>query len=264
MLMNSNLCTTVLVGLAFLAPRCISAEILFNNAEVAGLAAEGLATTARPGGGYYSEVQLGNAAAAWSFRHPTFRSGDDFQVGTPGWRVRWITVFGFQPSVHVPSVSTGPIEIRLGSVTGAVVASGTVVKAEMTNIYRVFNNVFQDEYQVQKITYKVNANLPPGYYWITFSAFGIGNIDGPWGPVLTKVGALTVPGANAKTRVSGPYIAWDPIIDPGSFLPQDLPFWIDGVRLQSIGPAGHIGPDSVPIPTPFDDALRQAFGTQKK
>ncbi len=106
----------------------------------------------------------------------------------------------------------------------------------MTDIYRIFFNQPQDDFQIQRVSYRLSAVLPPGYYWITFSAFGISHIDGPWGPFLTKVGEVTVPGANAMLRVTGPYIKWDPIIDGGSNTPQDLPFEIEGHRLWAIGP----------------------------
>lgn len=59
--------------------------------------------------------------------------------------------------------------------------------------------------------------------------------SGPWGPSLTPVGALGVPGANARQRQTGTHIQWVPVLDSGSLAPQDLPFWITGHRLPMSG-----------------------------
>lgn len=226
----------LLAAVVLSCPGAASSHLLFSNAARVGLLEEGLKTKQRPTGGWYSELQFPNGAAAASFRNPTFRLGDDFTVPGPGWRVKSISVYGFQPTVHSPSIGTGSIEIRIGSVVGPVVAQGSVQGSTMTDIYRIFFNQPHDDYQIQRVTYRINSVVPAGYYWITFSAFGISNLDGPWGPFLTKVGEVTVPGANAMGRVSGPYIGWEPIIDGGSNTAQDLPFEIEGHKLQSIGP----------------------------
>lgn len=234
----------------------VLAQSLYNNATKVGLTGEGLRTRAHPGGGDYSEVQPGNGSVAYSFRIPQARAGEDFTVSGNDWKITRITVFGVQPTIHFPSVNKGSIEIRTGSVLGPVLAVGKVVSSQMTDIYRIFNNTPTDDYQVQRIVFGINAKLSPGHYWMTFDAGGIPNMDGPWGPFLTKVGELTVPGANAMVRVSGPYIGWEPMIDAGSLLPQDLPFYIDGYRLHSTGHS--------PTPTPFDIALSENFGILTK
>lgn len=235
-----------------------SPQALYSNAAEKGLAGEGLRTRTRVGGGDYSEVQFGNATTATSFRYPVAVSADDFQVDTP-WKVTSVTVFGYQPTLHYPSIVSGNAEIHSSSWDGPLIAKGALVQSVLTDIYRIFNNNPNDDRQVQRLSFKFNAVLKPGYYWLTFEASGVQNVDGPWGPYLTKVGALTVPGANARKRVTGPFNLWQPIQDAGSGLPQDLPFFIDGHRLQSIGPLDRVIP--MPLPGPaFESELMAAFG----
>lgn len=219
-------------------------QSLFNNATPAGLVGEGLRTRPRPGGGDYSEVQSGNIGAGASFRQWTFRMGDDFTIPPGGWLITNITVFGYQIDATQATVSSGNLEVRAGSVVGPIVAEGIVLGSVMTDIYRIFNANPTDAYRVQKIIYRVNQKLRAGYYWITYSANGNQSLSGPWCPFLTKAGALTTPGANAMQRQTGWVFHWVPQVDPGSLVPLDLPFWIDGYRLQQTGPGVPQSPPS--------------------
>lgn len=101
----------------------------------------------------------------------------------------------------------------------------------MTDIYRIFTARPEDTYQLQKISFTLDKVLSPGYYWVVFAALGVVNVPGPYSPFLTPTGQLTVPGANAMVRISDTTVYWTPILDPGSFAPLDLAFWIDGDKL---------------------------------
>lgn len=218
---------------------------LFNNATKGGLTDEGLKTRPRPGGGWYSEVQPGNGASGFSFRQWTFRLGDDFAVPSGGWRLTSVTVFGFQDNAQSPTVNVGALEIRRGSVTGEVVLTGGAPTSKWTDIYRIFNGMPDDVRRVQAVTYPVSGYLPPGYYWLVYSANGNMGISGPWSPPLTKVGSLTVPAANCMGRQSTWTLQWVQLFDVQSGQPQDLPFWIDGYQLPS-----RVNPDDQQIQGP--------------
>lgn len=213
----------------------VATQTLYNNATPAGLQGEGFITGNRSEGGFYSEVPQGNGGISTSFRQWTYTIADDFQVREP-WRVRSVTVWGFQPGIHDPSINTGMAEIRRDRHDGPTVAAGVFGQASMTDVYRIFTDQYTNQYHLQKLTFSINAVLPPGRYWLVYNAFGIPNVDGPQSPFLTKVGAQTTPGANAKVRISAWTLEWHDITDVWSGLPQDIPFWIDGHRLSQIGP----------------------------
>lgn len=160
-----NMLRSVPTCLLVLCTVPVKSEILVNNAVIAGLTAEGLRTRARPGGGDYSEIQYGNIVYGWSFRNSSARLADDFTVAGQSWFVREFVTWGFQIGIDGPTVNTGFMEICAGSCDGPVVAQGVFNRAEMTDIYRIY---FQDpsrEYRLQKVTYRLNAVLSPGYYW---------------------------------------------------------------------------------------------------
>lgn len=225
------------------------AQSLYNNADRYGLTQEGLRTGPRLEGGDYSEVQPGNASAGASFRRTTYWLADDFQVAASRWRVRRVTVWGFQDNLHYPSVNQGFVEIRRNKYDGPTIATGRFARSEMTDIYRIFNNQPTDMFHCQKITYELDTFLSPGEYWVVFAGLGVVNVNGPWSPFITKVGVHTLPGANAMGRVSGQTIYWVELVDPGQWpwVPVDLPFWIDGEKLPITAPGTRV--DS-PFPTP--------------
>lgn len=234
-----------------------SGQSLYNNAETGGLTGEGLITRARPEGGFYSEVQFGNGGAGSSFRRTSFWLADDFQVINARWRVREITVWGFQDNLHYPSVNQGFVEIRRQNFDGPTVANGTFAAVEMTEIYRIFNNQPSNMYQCQKIKFNLDKILGPGKYWIVFGALGVVNVNGPWSPYLTPIGELTVPGANAMVRIgTGTAIYWRQIYDAGSLLNLDLPFWIDGEKLPLLAPRGEKIDPHPPTPDPVAVLMR--------
>lgn len=231
-----------------------SCQTLFNNAVQAGLTAEGLRTSPRPGGGDYSEVQSGNGSTGASFRQWTYLLADDFAIADGGWFITTISVFGYQTGTTGTTVSTGSLEIRRGSYFGPTVAYGSFLEDTSTDIFRIFNGQPNDDRRVQVVRYKINRKLGKGRYWILFGANGDQNFSGPWSPFLTRVGNLTTPAANAVGRIAAWSMIWEPILDSSSLLPQDLPFIIEGQRLQSTGHSL----------TPFDIALSENFGIQTK
>ncbi|QYK56525.1 MAG: PEP-CTERM sorting domain-containing protein [Fimbriimonadaceae bacterium] len=201
-----------------------SAQSLYNNATPAGLTAEGLRTGSRPAGGSYSEVQNPNTNAGYLAQATQARIGDDFTVGGPGWIVNSVNLFTYQTGATTTTITGGSFEIRSGSVTGAVVGTGTFGGVTNTDIYRIFNAQPADNRRVQMVTVNFGAlNLVAGNYWLTYDLVGSGSFSGPWVPTLTKVGAGTTTGANAQQFFSG---AWAGLVDAGG--PQDTPFWING------------------------------------
>lgn len=242
----------------------IGAQILYNNAALAGLTLEGLRTKPRPSGGDYSEVQPGNTTTGATFRTNAARLSDDFSVTGQPWLVTGVSVFGYQNSATFPTVNTGNFEIKRDSYSGPTVATGTFKSSEFTDIYRIFFNAPDDTRRVQRIRFRFSAVLSPGRYWVVFNAFGDGSLNGPWGPYLTKVGALGTPGANAKQQVYGEFIHWVDVYDAGSLVPQDLPFWIDGYRLPiKVNPGDQqIQGPTVPPPTLFQQAFGPLMETQ--
>lgn len=207
------------------------AELLFNNAVKAGLDGVGLTTSQRPAGGWYSDVQQGNIVFGWSFRNSSARLADDFTVPVEGWLVREFATYGFQIAVQGLTINTGLMEICRDRWDGPVVAEGVFHRAELTDIYRTIWYDHSREYQLQKVTYRVNAKLPPGTYWARWSANGNMSVGGPFVPALTEAGTLGVPGANAMQRQVTTQIQWAPVYDGGSLVLQDLPFMIHGHKL---------------------------------
>ncbi len=213
----------VIAGLTVVA--AANAQSLYNNAAGRGLIEpEGLATSARSGGGFYSELQAGNTTAGFT-ANGTFRMADDFTVGGPGWIVNSVQVFGYQTGATTVTINGGALEIRSGSPTGAVVGTGTFGAAAFTNIYRAFAGQLNDQRRVQIATFNFNnLNLAAGNYWVTFHLSGT-STSGPFIPSLTQVGQPTVPGSkNAQQFNNG----WAGVIDAGSGTAQDLPFYING------------------------------------
>ncbi|MBS1724916.1 MAG: PEP-CTERM sorting domain-containing protein [Armatimonadetes bacterium] len=215
----------ILILVAFGAVAGANAQSLYNNAIPAGLTQEGLRTGARPAGGDYSEVQLGNTTAGFTVIGSLgFRMGDDFSFGGNSWMVSNVSVFAYHTGATTADYNSGTMEIRSGSATGAVVGTGTFAGSTFTDIYRIFNATPGDTRHVQKINFSfANPVLAAGTYWITYD---LGNpAASGFNPTLTKVGATTTPGANAMQSNAG---TWTAIADVGSAQPQDLPFWIDG------------------------------------
>ena len=233
--------------LCFVLPAVVQSELLFNNALRAGLAEEGLKTGIRPAGGWYSDVQEGNVVFGWSFRQFSIWLADDFTVPSGGWLIREFATFGEQAGVSGLTIDSGSIEICRDTWDGKIVSTGTFHRAELTDIYRSIWYDHSREYQIQKVTYRLNAVLPPGNYWARWTAKGNVSVGGPFAPALTKAGSLGVPGANAMQRQVTTWIHWEPVYDGGSLTPQDLPFMITGKRLSESG-----GGVEAPVPIPPD------------
>jgi len=221
--MNKNL--LVIAGLFAVS---IANAQLYNNATPAGLTLEGLRTGPRGAGGDYSEVQLGNTVAGFGVGGTgLFRLADNFSVSGGDWAVTSIDVFAYNTGATTPTITTGAMEVRSGSEVGAVVGTGTFSSGVFTDIYRHFNGAPGDARRVQKISFSYSgADLLDGQgYWVTYNVGNPGNTFTPFNPGLTKVGATTTPGANAKQFNAG---TWAGIVDTGGTMPQDLPFHVYG------------------------------------
>ena len=212
----------IIAGLLVVAQA--NTQSLYNNATTAGLTLEGLRTGPRTAGGDYSEVQLGNnTAGSTVIGSLGFRLGDDFTFSGNNWNVNSISVWAYQTGATTATYNGGNMEIRAGSATGAVVATGTWSSNSFTDIFRIFNATPGDTRRLQKNVFTFNTQISAGTYWITY------DLQNPaasgFNPFLTKVGSTTVAGANAMQSNAG---NWLGITDTLSLAPQDLPFWIDG------------------------------------
>ena len=214
---------TLILVAGLLVAVSANSQSLYNNATPPGLTLEGLRTGPRPAGGDYSEVQFGNTIAGFGvIGAGGIRLGDDFTISGNNWLVSNITTWAYHTGATTADYNGGTMEIRSGSETGAVVATGTFSNSGFTDIYRIFNATPGDTRHLQKLNFAfANVNLGAGTYWITFDLANPASSG--FLPSLTKVGAQTTAGANAKQSISG---TWAGIVDGVN--PQDLPFWIDG------------------------------------
>lgn len=223
-----NIRTTLSGCLTFLAAisQAQLGNTIYNNAVPAGLVDWGLVTAPRAPSGFYSAVQAPNMSLGASVGGALNRVADDFTVGGDGVFVDSIAVFGavLDTAPPIAPMTGGLIEIRSGSATGTVVATGTFDFSTGTSIYRHLTGSPNDNYQVQRVMFNFpQVYLKPGTYWIVYNITN-SSIPTVVAPYLTKVGASTTPGANARfLTVAG---GWQPINDVGG--PQDLPFWIQG------------------------------------
>lgn len=202
---------------------CIaSSQSAVNNAIFGELTQEGLRTSARPGGGSYSELQGANTIFGYS-ASATVRLADNFTVFGGRWTISGATLFGYSFSAAAPSITGATVEIRQGSPTGAVVANGTFVSSTFTDNYRIVTPTPNDDRHIEQVEVSFpNVVLDPGIYFITY---GFVAPSGTFTPPLTKVGVETTTGANGFQNQGA---GWNPAIDPGSNTPQDFPFYIHG------------------------------------
>ncbi|MCE9559533.1 MAG: PEP-CTERM sorting domain-containing protein [Armatimonadetes bacterium] len=209
------------------------AQSLYNNATPAGLTLEGLRTNARSGGGDNSVLTAPNTIFGFGSRSP-IRLADDFT--TAGGTVTSIDLFSYQTGATTATINSGNIEIRSGSETGTVLATGVFGSSVLTDIYRVTPTTLTASNRViQKVTFNfASPVLSAGTYWITFDLSG-SLASGPWVAPLTKLGSPTVAGANAKqyTVDATGVGSWNPALDGQNV--QDLPFWVNGQPVPEPG-----------------------------
>ncbi len=211
------------------------AQSLYNNAIPAGLTQEGLRTAPRAGGGDNSVLEAPNSTLGFgSAGTAGIRLADDFALSTAS-TVSSVNLWAYQTGVTTATINGGTMELRLGTVTGAVVATGTFSSAVLTDIYRVTpTTLTSSARQLQKLTFNFsNEVLAAGTYWMTFDLAG-SSPSGPWVAPLTQAGSVNTPGANAQQFVGG---NWGAALDGTN--PQDLPFWINGEPVPE--PATMIG-----------------------
>ena len=143
----------------------------------------------------------------------SFAIADDFTVGGLGWDVTTVEMFAYDSlaPAGVPRFTSTLMEIRDGSPTGTLIATGTTSWA-YSGINRVFNgaaNLLNTDRQVQRVTGVFNVTLNPGTYWLVHSIQTTGsawtpyvmdpNVQNPNDPI-TRVG-------NAMIRNTG---VWAP------------------------------------------------------
>jgi Secretion system C-terminal sorting domain len=90
-------------------------------------------------------------------------------------------------------------------------------------MYRIGNNNPNTTRKIWRISGDITINLNAGTYWVVFQVHAT-NDGSIFFPAVTKVGAITVTGANAK-QYSG--TAWSKIVDAGSNQDMDFPFTIN-------------------------------------
>lgn len=262
-------------GLLFVSAS-LHATVIFSNGAEAGLSGVGLATEARPGGGFYSRISAGLNFIGYTC-DGNFYLADNFSVRGIGAEITSITVFAQQQFANVPTIVGGTCQIRLGGPAGALVASGTFQSCHFTDTYRVSQNVTNDDYRIQAVKFDFGGTeLAPGNYFLVYTldnGFGAG----PYSPSLARVGSPTTPNANAQ-QYNWLTQSWGPIPEPS---PQDLPFTIEGKQcadimlsydtvagqLDSVSPFSGASDPYATLPTPailgsttYDPTKQRLFG----
>ncbi|MGE0001813.1 MAG: hypothetical protein AB7F50_12225, partial [Fimbriimonadaceae bacterium] len=231
-----------------------NAQSLYNNATGNGhtLTLEGLFTDTHGNGidrASALQTALGNNVFGFGAQTlgPNMMSDDFVVPAGQNWTITALTFFMYQTGATAATINalswriddvdlaaalanptTAPAPLMSGGVLLADVPTVT-----MTDLYRVLDTDLTGTLRrIQKVvvntTGDLTAPLPPGQYWITWSAGGT-LASGPWQPPLTKKGATNDLPADAKQFI-GSTVTWNnPLLDNGvSAAPQDLPFWIDG------------------------------------
>lgn len=210
--------------------------ILFDNADGRGLGVEGLATSPRGAGGFYSELTLPNTTFGFT-ANATFALADNFTVGANPWMLSTATVYGYNTGATTPTI-TGGIYRVLGDLAGApneanVVGTGTWMSTVFTDIYRATaGGASGDTRRVQRVTVDMGGLVLAASttYWLSFQNTGPA---AAFTPPLTAANATQPSGSlNAHQLNAG---VWAPILDVGGQTTQDLPFILEGTVVPEPG-----------------------------
>ncbi len=158
------------------------------------------------------------------------RVADDFTVPSPGWFIGAVTVYAYQTGSGLDPTLLGA-SLRLwdgppGDPGSSVVfgdeSSNRLLEAGWSGIYRTTDTDLGSAVRpIMALTLAVNTALPPGTYWLDWSASGTTPLTGPWAPPISILGSATT--GDARQALAG---IWQPLLDSGN--PQGLPFIIHG------------------------------------
>ncbi|MCC6402735.1 MAG: hypothetical protein IT207_01860, partial [Fimbriimonadaceae bacterium] len=229
-----------------------NAQSLYNNATGGGhtLTLEGLFTDPNGLGNRASALQtaLGNNVFGFGAQTagPNMMSDDFVVPAGQNWTVTALTFFMYQTGATTPTINglswridnVNPTTLPDPVAAAAPLMSGGVLLADVptvtfTDLFRVTDTALTGTTRrIQKVVVDTTGDLvgtlPPGQYWVTWSATGT-LASGPWQPPLTEKGFLNNAPTDAKQWIGSTLVWNDPVVDNGAPLaPQDLPFWIDG------------------------------------
>jgi len=234
---------TLLIASAMAFVASSQAVELFNNADGRGLQSLGLATVARPAGGWYSELLFANSTFGFA-ANATFQCADDFTVGANAWQLDSATMYFYQTGETTASINGGTFSIlddNAGAPGVNTVGTGTWSSTVLTDVYRATAaGASGDGRRVQQVEVNFGglALNPNTTYWLFMGPTGTG-ASGPWAPPLTDVNGASPSGSlNAHQLNAG---VWAPIVDAGSQTNKDLPFILNGQVVPEPGTFVAIG-----------------------
>jgi hypothetical protein len=192
-----------------------SADVLFDNGPVVNARGRSVLLPNYTGAadlGFGDQTSAGNAVA------------DDFTVSSGTWNVKDIDFYGYQTGATSFGFTDVTWSIVSGSITGAVVASGTTAVTDGGVVgYRVTGTTLGNK---DRAIYDIKADIPDvslaaGSYWLTWSINGSSAFSGPWQPPTSDRRA-----GDAMQSIGGG--AFAPLLDEGNGATVDLPFALNG------------------------------------
>ena len=223
-----------LLSLCILFGSLLNAQ-MYSNGNLSTGATATAANTPAPIGYTWSELQLTNTSlGASGFVNATsdFRLADDFVVpATESWAISSVEVFAYQTGSTTMPFNQLTVRILNGPPSSL---ASTVVYGDLTTnvmnipgttdglIYRTANTVTGTTRKIWKVKGNVTKNLTPGTYWLDYQVHAT-NDGSAFLPLVTIVGVISPPGANAEQSNAGVY---GPLTDGGSLTAQAMPFVI--------------------------------------
>lgn len=191
------------------------------------------ANTPAPIGYTWSELQGTNStlgSSGFTDGINSFRLADDFIVpANESWAISSVEVFCYQTGA-----TSMPIDGLTMAIYSASPDSGTLLFGNSSTnifnvagtvdglIYRTGNTTAGTTRKIWKVKGNMTATLNPGTYWLDYQVHATNN-GAVYFPVVTNVGVVLEPGANAKQGNAGVY---NPLSDTASGVSQALPFII--------------------------------------
>lgn len=158
------------------------ADVLWNNGPIVTHAGMGA------GGADVSMASLTPNTGGSNITAIAWRA-DDFTVGGGGWLVTSISTVGYDTNNNPPRFGTGSIDIREGSTSGTILATGTATFSD-SGIYRVFNGVGNLGSTARRL-FNIQASfasiaLAPGTYWMTVNMSNTASANN-WVPYVMDI-----------------------------------------------------------------------------
>ena len=225
-----------------------------TNPSVPALATGAVAANgaAAPLGTQWSELQAdatGANAVGGLAAHPTttggsFRLADNFTITGP-MSLHHVTLYAYQSGASANPFAAVNLRIWNGRPgdTGSTVIFGDTTTNRLewliaTGMYRVFNSTATPAPMTPDTSKPIwaldaalgNLQLAPGTYWLDWQIVPTNSALEAFTPIVTKAGARTVAGANARQFTTG---GWVDAVDTGkpatsADVVVDLPFMLYG------------------------------------